>query len=54
MRASSMVFLHRVIHGKEDPDKAYESAARVWSPQGPWKDLIVALLRKNRIAFEPY
>ena len=54
MRASSMVFLHRVIYGKEDPDTAYESVAKVWSPEGPWKALIVALLRKNRIAFDPY
>ena len=54
MRASSFVFLHRVIHGKKDPDKAYESVTKVWAPEGPWKDLIIGLLRKNRIAFEPY
>lgn len=54
MRASSLVFLHRVIVGKEPPEKAYESVARVWSPHGPWKALIVGLLRQNRIDFEPY
>ena len=54
MRASSMVFLHRVIVGREDAELAYESVARVWSPTGPWKSLIVAMLRKHGNAFEPY
>jgi len=54
MRASSLVFLHRVLVGREPPDKAYESVARVWSPRGPWKALIVKELRQHDIAFEPY
>ena len=54
MRASSMTFLYRVIVGHEDPEKAYESVARVWSPEGPWKALIIGQLRKANIAFEPY
>jgi protein tyrosine phosphatase (PTP) superfamily phosphohydrolase (DUF442 family) len=54
MRASSMVFLHRVIFGKEDPERAYEAVARVWSPDGPWKRYIVAMLRKHGVRFEPY
>jgi len=54
MRASSMVFLHRVVVGKESPEKAYESVARVWSPEGPWKALMKTVLARNRIAFEPY
>jgi protein tyrosine phosphatase (PTP) superfamily phosphohydrolase (DUF442 family) len=54
MRASSLVFLHRVIAGHEPPDKAYEAVARVWSPRGPWKALIVKLLRSHSIAFDPY
>ena len=54
MRASSMTFLYRVIVGGENPERAYESVARVWSPEGPWKRLIVAELRKAGIAFEPY
>jgi protein tyrosine phosphatase (PTP) superfamily phosphohydrolase (DUF442 family) len=54
MRASSMTFLYRVIEGHESPEKAYESVARVWSPEGPWKRLIIAELRKAGIAFEPY
>jgi protein tyrosine phosphatase (PTP) superfamily phosphohydrolase (DUF442 family) len=54
MRASSLVFLHRVIVGHEPPDKAYEAVTRVWSPRGPWKALIVKVLRKNGVGFEPY
>jgi len=54
MRASAMVFLYRVIAKKEDPQRAYESVARVWVPEGPWMRLIKAQLRKNGIAFEPY
>ncbi len=54
MRASSFVFLHRVIVGKENPAVAYESVARIWSPRGVWKTFIVAQLQKNGIDFEPY
>ena len=54
MRASSMVFLHRVIRGKEDPFRAYEAVAAVWSPQGPWRQLLVSQLGKHGIIFEPY
>ena len=54
LRASSMVFLYRVIAAKEDPAFAYESVAKVWSPNGEWKRLIVELLRKNGTNFDPY
>jgi protein tyrosine phosphatase (PTP) superfamily phosphohydrolase (DUF442 family) len=54
MRASSMTFLYRVIVGHEPPEQAYESVAQVWSPEGPWKRLLVSQLRKAGIAFEPY
>lgn len=54
LRASSMTFLHRVIVGKEPPDKAYDSVARVWSPNRVWKAYIVSMLRKHGIGFEPY
>jgi protein tyrosine phosphatase (PTP) superfamily phosphohydrolase (DUF442 family) len=54
LRASSMVFLHRVISGKEEPRVAYDAVAKVWSPDGPWKTLIQTLLRKNGVSFEPY
>jgi protein tyrosine phosphatase (PTP) superfamily phosphohydrolase (DUF442 family) len=54
MRASTMTFLYRVIARHEPPEQAYQSVARVWSPEGPWKKLVVAQLRKAGIAFEPY
>lgn len=54
LRASSMVFLYRTIALKEDPQTAYESVAKVWSPRGAWKPFIQEMLRKNNIAFEPY
>ena len=54
MRASSLTFLYRVIVGGEKPELAYESVARVWSPEGPWKRLLVSQLRKAGIAFDPY
>jgi protein tyrosine phosphatase (PTP) superfamily phosphohydrolase (DUF442 family) len=54
LRASSMVFLHRVISRKEDPRVAYEAVAKVWSPDGPWKTLMQALLSTNGVNFEPY
>lgn len=54
MRASSMVFLYRATVRREEPDRAYEAVARVWSPRGPWKALIVSELRKAGVAFEPY
>ena len=54
LRASSMVFLHRVISLKEEPRVAYDAVAKVWSPDGPWKTLIQTLLRKNGVSFEPY
>ena len=54
MRASTMTFLYRVIIGKEKPDLAYVSVAQVWSPEGPWKNLIITQLRKAAIDFEPY
>jgi protein tyrosine phosphatase (PTP) superfamily phosphohydrolase (DUF442 family) len=53
-RASSMVFLYRTIALKEDPQLAYESVARVWTPVGAWRRYIVAMLRDAGVAFEPY
>lgn len=52
MRASTMVFLYRTIHGKEDPDVAWKDVERIWTPRGPWKRLVEAALRKRGIAFE--
>lgn len=54
MRASVMTFLYRVVVLREDPARAYDAVASVWSPHGPWKALIVAELARAGIAFEPY
>jgi protein tyrosine phosphatase (PTP) superfamily phosphohydrolase (DUF442 family) len=54
MRASSMVFLHRVVQGGEEPARAYEAVAAVWSPRGPWRRLMEAQLHKHAIKFELY
>jgi protein tyrosine phosphatase (PTP) superfamily phosphohydrolase (DUF442 family) len=54
MRASSMTFLYRVIVQHVEPELAYEAVTRVWVPDGPWKNLLVAELHKAGIAFEPY
>ncbi len=54
LRASSMVFLHRVIVGKENPEVAYQAVSKVWTPDGRWKNFIVATLKKHGLDFEPY
>jgi protein tyrosine phosphatase (PTP) superfamily phosphohydrolase (DUF442 family) len=54
MRASTMVFLHRVIKEQVDPAVAWESVTRVWSPDGPWKRLALAQLAKHGIRFDPF
>jgi protein tyrosine phosphatase (PTP) superfamily phosphohydrolase (DUF442 family) len=54
MRASTLVFLERVIVRGELPDTAFEAVAKVWSPSGPWRRLIVTLLKRHGIGFEPY
>lgn len=54
MRASSMTFLYRVLIEHQNPEKAYESVARIWSPEGPWKNFIAGELKQAGIAFQPY
>lgn len=54
MRASSMTFLYRVVIEHQNPDKAYESVAQIWSPEGPWKQFMAAELKQAGIAFQPY
>ena len=54
MRASTMVFLYRVIVGNEPPTIAYSSVTKVWSPQGPWLSLVKRLLAQYRVDFEPF
>ena len=52
MRASSMVFLYRTVHLKQEARGAYDAVTRIWVPHGPWKRLIDGQLAKNGIAFE--
>ena len=52
MLASTMVFLYRSIALREDPREAYKSVSRIWTPEGPWRQLMERQLRKNGIAFE--
>jgi protein tyrosine phosphatase (PTP) superfamily phosphohydrolase (DUF442 family) len=37
MRASSLVFLYRVLELGEDPDSAYDAVLRVWQPAMQWR-----------------
>lgn len=53
LRASTMVFLYRVIAMKEEPSRAYEAVSRVWSPEGPWRTLVIEQLKKHKISFQP-
>jgi protein tyrosine phosphatase (PTP) superfamily phosphohydrolase (DUF442 family) len=52
MRASVMTFLYRATQRREDPAAAYDAVARVWTPMGPWKQLIQQQLRKHAIDFD--
>lgn len=52
-RASTMVFLHRVIALREDPALAYEAVSRVWTPSGPWRALVLAQLQAHGLDFAP-
>lgn len=54
MRASTMVFLYRVLRRNETAFTAYDAVAQIWSPQGPWKELAQGLLRKHKVAFDLY
>ena len=53
LRASSMVFLHRVITLGEPPEKAWESVQRAWVPNATWRRFIAETLKAHRIAYEP-
>lgn len=54
MRASTLVFLYRVLQRKEDPAQAYDEVRRVWTPQGPWRDLAKRQLSEHGISFDLY
>lgn len=54
MRASTLTFLYRVLAEKADPQKAWDAVSKVWTPQGPWKALMLERLRKNGVSFDPF
>jgi protein tyrosine phosphatase (PTP) superfamily phosphohydrolase (DUF442 family) len=54
LRASSMTFLYRALALREDPERAYESVARVWKPDETWRRYIEAQLGRNGVRFQPY
>jgi protein tyrosine phosphatase (PTP) superfamily phosphohydrolase (DUF442 family) len=54
MRASTLVFLYRAIALREDPRVAWDAVARVWSPNGPWKNLVQEQLLVHKIDFDPF
>ncbi|MBX9870159.1 MAG: protein tyrosine phosphatase family protein [Burkholderiaceae bacterium] len=51
-RASGMVFLHRVIAEKVDPQVAYKAVEEIWTPYGVWHEFIQTQLKKNAISFQ--
>ena len=53
LRASTVVFLYRVITLKAEPSRAYEAVSAVWTPQGPWRTLVTEQLNKHRVVFQP-
>lgn len=53
MRASSLVFLHRVLVRGHDPEQAWGALSRVWTPRGRWRALIDAALQRGGVRFEP-
>lgn len=37
-----------------DPERAYESVARVWKPDETWRRYMEAQLGRNGVRFQPY
>ncbi len=52
LRASSFVFLYRVLSLGDPPRRAYDALSSVWVPHGPWRRLIESELRSHHIDFE--
>jgi protein tyrosine phosphatase (PTP) superfamily phosphohydrolase (DUF442 family) len=53
-RASTLTFLYRVLVEKVDPQVAWESVSKVWTPDGAWKKLMLSRLKAAGIAFDPF
>ncbi len=54
MRASTLTFLYRTLVEGADPAQAWEAVAKVWTPDGPWKALMLKRLKQKGIAFDPF
>ena len=54
MRASTLTFLYRTLVENADPAQAWESVSKVWTPEGPWKTLMLKRLKQKGIAFDPF
>ncbi len=52
LRASTCVFLNRVLQQGVAPDTAYAAVQRVWTPRGPWQALAQRRLAAAGIRFE--
>lgn len=54
LRASTFVFLYRVLELGEDPDTAFDDVVRVWQPNMQWREFIREALasRGMRMPFE--
>jgi protein tyrosine phosphatase (PTP) superfamily phosphohydrolase (DUF442 family) len=52
-RTSSMIFLHRVIRLKDNPDTAWDAVRGAWEPNQTWRAFIVDTLKAHGIGYEP-
>ena len=54
MRASTLTFLYRTLVEGVEPAQAWEAVSKVWTPEGPWKALMLKRLKQKGIAFDPF
>lgn len=52
-RASSMVFLYRVIRLKEPPEGAWDALRGAWEPNPTWRAFILETLKAHGVDFRP-
>lgn len=54
LRASTLVFLYRSTVLRDDPRQAWEAVSRVWTPDGPWRQLVIDQLKQHGLPFDPF
>lgn len=54
LRASTLVFLYRSTVLRDDPRLAWEAVTRVWTPDGPWRQLVADQLKQHGLPFDPF